>query len=890
MPSGTSLAVPGASQPSRSTAGQRPPRPVHRGRAPRPPSGPVRGPTGASQVQYILDRIEELQRNVTSARQKLGTNEPNSALNGWRVGDIIDALSSLTQTASSWSGLFASVVALAADRDTGATGALLSERTELQYIGLGIEALRMLQSAKLLLQRHGSPSEPDGFASQIAEKEVRQLREILALIPQHRLPPALRAAFASVNISATEGAGMPTEFGVPSHPNREVREGPSDMFSNPAERWVIERSSGGSAPTEDADKQTAAADDTGRMVARMAEEMKEGKTVLSTEVPLDLHDDELKLRADDVNEEDEEKHGPPPTFGSNFKVLRSRAVASDAIERLASNVAPPPPITEASVVIGESAGGRTFSTSVQLPVSVLKKQLESADLAKVYGTVSHRAAERNHVDRVVIVKPNVTGRWTYQRLVESKAMQQMISLALNRLRNQLVKLCSSSPRAQRLQILCLVDDSLSMATFQSQVHEAVVLLLEVLRRIECQVAVARFAGSKTNQMLKDFDTALTFDVGELIIERLTSSGRGTCPADALRSIASQCFEQDGKAATNNEDLHRFIVCISDGWTHQSGPQSYRAVCDETKSYLTLLTLFNASRPITVENRRSVLLRTSLAEGAGGHRIDAKDVDVFTRGDAAGAQQDSNLALRVAEALEAMLGKVMSTQATAEAKRPINDPSYVIAAPDTPAADEKKLAVLQHKSLDLDLVQVTRANASATIQRFFCVSKEQVALPGVEKLEQALSASGHAVTVDTDAQTQRLETLQKRQMEVESSLDKIRSDEKYRNATADAANAWAKAELSNQSSIDGLVRVLEESVLPFNKYTRKKGDVRGSNLYIPGLIKAIATDFTDCKKIFANMKAGGKRQYGVAVAVDTSMSMQRFNGLCVLQTLIGRAHV
>jgi hypothetical protein len=49
-----------------------------------------------------------------------------------------------------------------------------------------------------------------------------------------------------------------------------------------------------------------------------------------------------------------------------------------------------------------------------------------------------------------------------------------------------------------------------------------------------------------------------------------------------------------------------------------------------------------------------------------------------------------------------------------------------------------------------------------------------------------------------------------------------------------------------SQVRSLVRCLEEVVLPSNKFTRGKGDVRGSALHMPGLIKAVATDFAHKK--------------------------------------------
>ncbi len=41
----------------------------------------------------------------------------------------------------------------------------------------------------------------------------------------------------------------------------------------------------------------------------------------------------------------------------------------------------------------------------------------------------------------------------------------------------------------------------------------------------------------------------------------------------------------------------------------------------------------------------------------------------------------------------------------------------------------------------------------------------------------------------------------------------------------------------------MVYALEESVFPVNKYSRRKGDIRGGTLYLPGLIKAYCSNWT-----------------------------------------------
>jgi len=55
-------------------------------------------------------------------------------------------------------------------------------------------------------------------------------------------------------------------------------------------------------------------------------------------------------------------------------------------------------------------------------------------------------------------------------------------------------------------------------------------------------------------------------------------------------------------------------------------------------------------------------------------------------------------------------------------------------------------------------------------------------------------------------------------------------------------------------IEELVQVFEDTVFPFNKYSRRRADFKGSQLHLQGLIKAYTTNF-QYKKIFSSRTAG-----------------------------------
>lgn len=69
----------------------------------------------------------------------------------------------------------------------------------------------------------------------------------------------------------------------------------------------------------------------------------------------------------------------------------------------------------------------------------------------------------------------------------------------------------------------------------------------------------------------------------------------------------------------------------------------------------------------------------------------------------------------------------------------------------------------------------------------------------------------------------------------------------------------------------LVAPLETVVMPTNRFTRRTGSARGTSLHMPGVIKALASDWS-YKKLFAVRGAGGRREYRVVLLLDCSLSM------------------
>jgi hypothetical protein len=89
--------------------------------------------------------------------------------------------------------------------------------------------------------------------------------------------------------------------------------------------------------------------------------------------------------------------------------------------------------------------------------------------------------------------------------------------------------------------------------------------------------------------------------------------------------------------------------------------------------------------------------------------------------------------------------------------------------------------------------------------------------------------------------------------------------------AAASDAWRGAAAAVGQQSQRLADVLETFVLPVNAHTRYRGATKGSVLYLPGVIRAVTSDWNH-KKIYASRCTGGKRVAQVCICVDVSSSM------------------
>ncbi|CAF2105696.1 unnamed protein product [Rotaria magnacalcarata] len=113
--------------------------------------------------------------------------------------------------------------------------------------------------------------------------------------------------------------------------------------------------------------------------------------------------------------------------------------------------------------------------------------------------------------------------WWYQKLVSCRAINSVIDIICGEVRNKLSDLFNKFSNPITFEWVIVIDNSGSMSIYENCIHEAMIIILETLQKLEFRVAVGRFGNrSEGSQViLKPFDQPLTFRVGQMVLEGLT---------------------------------------------------------------------------------------------------------------------------------------------------------------------------------------------------------------------------------------------------------------------------------------------------------------------------------------------------------------------------------
>jgi len=710
-----------------------------------------------------------------------------------------------------------------------------------QLILQGIYIARMLQCIGLRLERV-----KDGVQC-LMNQEVDKIKEHLAPLLQNedRLPANLLQCLKQLGVRVDDAIGAPSPLAIALSSNsgslssqiRHVAD-----FSSPHDGRIIESFE----QQEQADmKQDIDLGSFHHSVGLL-------ETNFSVEEEL-VSFGSIQVNLDDIQPVQPEAHHEAKQISSaSFKqqnqqeakhalnvAPQSRRVAPVGNAFSSKDMAGPLQLTD---FIGEDEEAKSMLANMKLPTNI-KIRPKDVDYNQFYSQKISRAQQvRGYIsDALVVAPPIANGKWTYQRLAEAKPMMQMIQKILHDFRSWFTKLHQASDVHHRFEFLLMVDNSGSMAVLTNQLFETLVLLIEVLRRLECPFAIARFGGRTQQLLLKGLYQAFDSALGEQILESF-SFDEGTYPATAFRRLADKVWP-DALSDSPGYVTHRVAILVTDGLTHESHQDDYKSVMSNKSIQFSILNI-NDSK-IRRLNKEALQMVNRL-------RLVINVADVANPED---------LPWHLVKLLMSEFEKSFQSKNKASA-HPSKSRACSV---DVPSRKIPELPLVDKFVGKLD-VATARKTGTGSAKRFFQTSSQHAEIPLVEDLKE---------------QGDEKVDVNKGLLEAQQNLSSLYADLSQEPKIKESDALWSGFEIQMKPLINEMTQVLEDHVFPNNKFTRRKADVRGSCIYLPGLLKAITTEWS-YKKWLSTQTAGGKRSYGVVIAIDLSLSMKGHLGECLIE--------
>ncbi|CAF4918941.1 unnamed protein product [Rotaria sp. Silwood1] len=457
----------------------------------------------------------------------------------------------------------------------------------------------------------------------------------------------------------------------------------------------------------------------------------------------------------------------------------------------------------------------------------LKKQPNLLELYESIKTKGKRTAPDGKLDnRAELISNIQRDRWTYQLLVETPPIAQMINLIIKEFRSKWETLINNINTTEQHEIhwCIMIDNSGSMSIYRNSIYEILVILMELLRKLESKFAVARFGGRNNQKMLKNMLDRFTIQDGQYVLEALTFD-EGTYPATGLDNISKRVFGLPNENTPSNPFVHRLVLMITDGLTHDNDDTTYSETIKKYDINLGVLFIETAG-----QSTSQVLLR-GLKKAQ--HRIvHANDINASPK----------------------ILTQLMHDMVKAS----INNDNQQTLTNSLPIINIKIPSIVETPSLSDTIIQnLTYDSANPTS---YMISSSTAIIPRLNQTQLQLTNYLSSTTEYTDYSSKALNKLR----EYYHSL-------KVSSVMQDVEKTWISEEYRLSGVVEDVSTVLGDLILPFNKFTRRRAALRGSSLYLPGLIKAMTSEWT-YKKIFSSKLAGGKRDHAVCLVLDVSTSM------------------
>jgi hypothetical protein len=456
----------------------------------------------------------------------------------------------------------------------------------------------------------------------------------------------------------------------------------------------------------------------------------------------------------------------------------------------------------------EAQQGIKVKVDIPINTAAIREQLEKANIQELYKNVqSQRRRDAKPVADPIACRLEAgdkTKRWTYQCLVECKPVAVAIQQVLHILRKSISTFFQTAKHPYQFEFFICVDNSGSMGSKEHSVIEALVVLIEVLRKLEFRFAIALW-GRNPGKLLLDFEREgeehFNLKKGQEIIQSLTfdePSEIATC----LKALCNKVWPSDVEKPDHTQ---RLLITLFDGFSHERNAQDFVDMRRDHKCMLGMLLIDNQHLADHVTFLQSICT-------PGCHSIvNVRNLDQLSKQVLTLFMNMFERSKKECETLSG--GGVMRTE--------------VLAARKEDLAGKASLA-------DIDLFVLTGKDALDDENKrgvggektSFSISSHDAAVP---MLQQARLDEELVRMVNNSEWLQLNEVLQQN----EDFHRGLEQDGRMSMLGPKVQEYWDKTVRELSPQIEEFVSVLEEFAMPFNKFTRRRCALKGSSLHLPG---------------------------------------------------------
>jgi hypothetical protein len=416
-------------------------------------------------------------------------------------------------------------------------------------------------------------------------------------------------------------------------------------------------------------------------------------------------------------------------------------------------------------------------------------------------------------------------------LIKSKAMSDIIAEFLGTFQHIWDSFISNhySIQLDEIHWCIMIDNSGSMSVHRHAIYECLVMIMEVFRKMEFKFSIARFGGLQSQIILKKLNEQFTNDHGQIILEAITLN-EGTYPATGLRQIAETIFP----ITTIHSHQQQLVLMITDGLTREYHEKNYSETLNRHSINLGILF-------IEMNEQSTSKLLVNSWEKVDHATVKSESID------------------RLPDILTQLINKMFLACAQRIAKVVTRPMQRLIIEIETPRIQKYSISELpRHQLTQEKRKQYEMINDPS----LFSINRPNANIPNLIYVKRQLN---DYLSQSTD-RTNYVEAVDKLRVYYRSYLNRIQPE-----IIQNAMNWWNNEEHYRLAIIDELTLLLGDIVFPCNYFTRRRAALRGSSLYIPGLIKAMISEWT-YKKIFSAKQAGPKRDHAICFVLDVSTSM------------------